>query len=312
MSASVSIIIPTQRRPEALLRAARSALRQTGVEPSRLELIVADNDQVPSARMIVRRLEAEAGFPVIYVHEPRSGVANARNAALARASGELIAFLDDDEEAPDRWLAALLDAQARYDADVVFGPVRARAPAAIVEHRAYLEHFFSRLGPDQPGLIADHFGCGDSLIRRAALPDLRRPFSEVCNQTGGEDDLLFCKMKAAGARFAWAPDAYVFEDPASDRLNLAYTILRAFTYGQGPSVRCATASPPDRLGVARWMLIGLGQTLVFGLMALAQWSVRAERRAFALDLAARGLGKTFWWSPFRIALYGLPAPQVAA
>ncbi len=312
MTVAVSIIIPTQRRPEQLLRAARSALRQTGVATDALELVIADNDQTPSARPIAERLAAQAAFPVIYVHEPRSGVANVRNAAMTRASGALIAFLDDDEEAPEGWLAALLKAQARFDADVVFGPVRARASANIVEHRAYLEHFFSRVGPDEAGVIAHYYGCGDSLVRRAALPDTRRPFCGVRNQTGGEDDLLFGRMKAMGARFAWAPAAYVFEDPAPERLNLAYAIRRAFAYGHGPTAHCAAAVPPDRLGVARWMAIGLGQASLYGLLALAQWIARAPDRAFSLDKAARGLGKTLWWGPFRIAFYGLPAPGAAA
>ena len=245
---------------------------------------------------------------MIYVHEPRSGVANVRNAAMEAAGGGLIAFLDDDEEAPEGWLAALLAARERFDADVVFGPVRARAPASVMRHRAYLEWFFSREGPAEAGLILDYFGCGDSLIRRAALPDPRRPFSAIRNQTGGEDDLLFGRMKAAGARFAWAPDAYVFEDPVPERLNLGYAILRAFAYGHGPTAHCAASSPPDRLGVARWMLIGAGQALFYGALALAQWLVRAPDRAFSLDRAARGLGKTLWWGPFRVNFYGRPAP----
>jgi glycosyltransferase involved in cell wall biosynthesis len=310
--ADVSIVIPTQRRPQQLLRAARSALRQTGVDRRVLELVIADNDQTPSARPIAEQLAAEARFPVVYVHEPRPGVANVRNAAMTAAGGGLIAFLDDDEEAPDGWLAALLDVQLRFDADVVFGPVRARAPDHVVEHRAYLERFFSRVGPAEAGLSADYYGCGDSLVRRAALPDLRRPFSEVRNQTGGEDDLLFGAMKARGARFAWAPAAYVFEDPAPERLSLGYAIRRAFAYGHGPTSHCAASDPPDRLGVARWMAIGLGQAVVYGLAALGQWIVRAPDRAFSLDKAARGLGKTLWWGPFRVAFYGRPAPQPAA
>jgi len=307
MSASISIVIPTQRRPESLLRAARSALRQAGVEASRLELVIADNDQIPSARALAEQLAGEAAFPVIYVHEPRAGVANVRNAALGRASGELIAFLDDDEEAPAGWLAALLEAQVRFDADVVFGPVRARAPASVVKHRAYLEQFFSRLGSPDAGLIVEPFGCGDSLVRRAALPDWNRPFSEIRNRTGGEDDLLFAGMKARGARFAWAPDAYVFEDPAPDRLSLRYTMLRAFCYGHGPTITCASATPPDRLGVARWMAIGVAQFGVYGLLTLFQWLTRSPDRAFSLDKAARGIGKTLWWGRFRISFYGLPA-----
>lgn len=313
----VSIVVPTQRRPAPLLTAARSALNQVGVGHLNIELVVADNDQVPSARPIASRLAAEADIPVVYVHEPAAGVANARNAALGVALGRLIAFLDDDEEAPEGWLAALVEAQARFDADVVFGPVRARAPAHIVEHRAYLEHFFSRVGPAQACLIDGYYGCGDSLVRRAALPDPHRPFSALRNRTGGEDDLLFGGMKAAGARFAWAAEAWVWEDPAPERLNLRYALLRAFAYGHGPTVHCYAASPRDWAGVVRWMLIGAGQALAYGLLAAAQWAVRAPRRAFAFDRAARGLGKTLWWGPFRINFYGRapaspPRPEPAA
>jgi len=45
---------------------------------------------------------------------------------IAATGGELIAFLDDDEEAPPGWLAALLAAQARYQADVAGDAVRQR------------------------------------------------------------------------------------------------------------------------------------------------------------------------------------------
>ena len=305
----VSLIIPTQRRLDGLAMAARSTFRQQGVDPASLELVVVDNDQVPSAQALTEILAAEAPFPVVYVHEPDPGVANARNAAMTKARGASIAFLDDDEEAPDGWLAALLAAQVKYDADVVFGPVRGRAPAGVGKHRAYLEWFFSRIG-DGPreGLIHHYYGCGDSLLRRASLPDPKAPFSALRNHIGGEDDLLFGGMQARGARFAWAPDAWVWEDPVASRLTLDYTISRAFAYGQGPTSHCAASNPPDRLGMLRWMVIGLGQAGVFGLLAALQWLIRSPRFAFTLDRAARGLGKTLWGGPFKIHFYGLRAP----
>ncbi len=304
MAPRISLIIPTQRRPGPLALALRSALAQQGVDPARLELVVADNDAGPSARAVVEGLAAEAPFPILYVHEPRAGVANARNAAMERASGDLIAFLDDDEEAPPGWLAALIEVQARFDADVVFGPVRARAPAHIVEHRAYLERFFSRLDPAPAGPIDHYYGCGDSLVRREALPDPDRPFSASRNLSGGEDDLLFGGMQRAGARFAWAPEAWVWEDPAPERLSLDYTLRRAFVYGQGPVVHCAAGDPPDRLGILRWGVIGAGQAVIYGALALVQWGLRRPSRAFMMDAAARGLGKVFWGQRFRINFYG--------
>jgi succinoglycan biosynthesis protein ExoM len=305
--ARVTIMIPTQRRPHGLALAARSVFGQVGVEPATLELVIVDNDQVPSARPVAEDLAKSAPFPLIYVHEPLAGVANARNAGMAKASGDLIAFLDDDEEAPAGWLAALLAAQGRFDADVVFGPVKARAPAHIVEHRDYLERFFSREGPAEAGILDRHYGCGDSLIRRAALPDPVAPFAAERNHIGGEDDMLFGHMGAAGARFAWEPAAWVWEDPVPSRLSLSYTIARAFAYGQGPSSHCAAALPPDRLGVARWMAIGIAQAVLFGAVAGVKWLIRAEDRAEWLDRAVRGLGKTFWWGPFKIQFYGRTA-----
>lgn len=303
-AAAVSIIIPTQRRPQGLAVAVRSVVAQLGVDFAGLELVIVDNDQAPSARRLAAELGAKAPLTVRYVHEPRPGVAFARNAAVAASTGALIAFLDDDEEASPGWLAALIATQAAFGADAVFGPVRARAPARVRRHRPYFEQFFSRAGPAEPGLIDHHYGCGDSLIRRAALPDQTAPFSASRNQIGGEDNLLFQSMRETGARFAWAPDAWVWEDPDPARLSLGYTIRRAFAYGQAPSSDCAAATPPDRLGVVRWMAIGAAQAAGFGLIAAGKWLLGSPDRAWALDRAARGLGKTLWWGPFRIRFYG--------
>jgi succinoglycan biosynthesis protein ExoM len=303
----VTVMIPTQRRPHGLAVAVRSVFAQVGVDFAVLELVVVDNDQSPSAEKAVADLARQAPFPVHYVHEPRPGVAHARNAGMAKASGELIAFLDDDEEAPTGWLAALLAAQARYEADVVFGPVRARAPVGVTQHRDYLERFFSREGSAEAGVIDHYYGCGDSLLRRAALPDPVAPFAVERNHIGGEDDMLFGHMQASGARFAWEPSAWVWEDPVPDRLSLDYTIRRAFAYGQGPSAHCAAATPPDRLGVARWMAVGVVQAALFGVVAGFKWLTRAGDRADWLDRAARGLGKTLWWGPFKIHFYGRTA-----
>lgn len=304
---SVSLVIPTQRRPEGLAIAARSTFRQAGVDVTRLELVIVDNDQRPSAEPVALRLAAEAPFPVRYVHEPAAGVANARNAALGAAKGELIAFIDDDEEATPGWLAALIEIQARYDADVVFGPIQTRAPAHIREHRQYLEQFFCREGPAELGIIAHRYGCGDSLVRRAALPHPTQPFSTLRNQVGGEDDHLFGAMSWGGARFAWAHHALVYEDPVPERLTLSYALSRAFSFGQGPTYGCATADPPNWPGIARWMAIGLAQSAVFGPYAAWQWLTRSPHRAFAFDRFARSAGKVLFGGPFKQRFYGREA-----
>jgi hypothetical protein len=116
-------------------------------------------------------------------------------------------------------------------------------------------------------------------------------------------------MQKAGARFAWAHAAWVWEDPAPERLTLRYAALRAFAFGQGASAHCAAAG--DRLGVAGWMVFGVAQALAFGGLAAVKWLLRSPSFAFSLDRAARGLGKTLWWRPFKIRFYGLAAPAPA-
>jgi hypothetical protein len=303
---AVSVVIPTRGRPQSLDRAARSLFGQAGIEPASFELVIVDNDAGKSAEQAAKALKAQAPFPVRYLCEPAPGVASARNAGVAAAKAPLIAFLDDDEEASPGWLAALIAAREAFDADVVFGPVRGLAPGAASAHRAYLERFFSREGPERAQLLEGHYGCGSSLVRRAALPDQTAPFALTQNHIGGEDDILFQQMSARGARFAWAPDAWVLEHPEPSRQNLGYALKRAFAYGQGPSYACMARSPPDRLGASRWMAIGLGQAAIFGAAAALQWLTRAPDRAQTLDRAARGLGKLLWFPPFKPRFYGLP------
>jgi cellulose synthase/poly-beta-1,6-N-acetylglucosamine synthase-like glycosyltransferase len=271
-----------------------------------VELVIVDNDPAGSALEAAEALAEKAAWPVRVVHMPEPGVANARNAGLAASNGALIAFLDDDEEAPATWLCELVGTMRFYDADAVFGPVRTRLPDHVTQHRDYYAEFFARSGPDESGHIDHYYGCGNSLIRRSALPSAQ-PFDADRNMTGGEDDLLFAQMQAAGAAFAWSAEAWVHEDPLISRATLTYTLKRAFAYGQGPSAACASRQPANIPGILFWMAVGAAQAVVYGVAALCLWAVGAPRRARMLDKAARGLGKVFWGGPFKMGFYGSAA-----
>ena len=306
--ARVCVIIPTFRRPQGLETAMRSILTQKDAPP--LSLIVCDNSPEASARAQVEAFAAP--FPVTYIHEPKTGVANARNSAVSVCDAAFIAFLDDDEDAPVDWLNRLMAAQKQFNADVVFGPVTARIPAETRHNRTYYEHFFSRFGPAQSDILPHYYGCGNALLKTAALTSIT-PFSTLQNEMGGEDDILFTAMKREGRRMAWAADAPVFEDVPPARATLAYTLKRGFAYGQGPSH--SSAANGRYLACAVWMAQGLVQAGLFatdfmgflallGIASLILFTIRHPRRAFVLDKAARGLGKTLWFPPFMMKFYG--------
>ena len=298
----VAVVIPTLRRLESLERAVRSVFAQSEALERIAEIVVADNDPDGSAAALVARLSAEAPVPLTYAHAPIPGVATARNVGLAATEAPLIAFLDDDEAASPRWLAALLDAQAKTGADVVFGPIRGRVPEGTGWMTDYLEAFFGRAGPAKTGPLDEPWGCGNSLMVRATALPGPTPFDIAADQTGGEDDKLFAGLSARGGRYGWAADAWADEFAPPHRATLRYALTRAFAYGQGPSQTAAAAR--DRPALARWMLIGAAQAGVWGLVSLVLFVLRRPSRIQAYDRLARGLGKVFWMRGFEPKLYG--------
>lgn len=291
----VAVIIPTLRRPESLARAVASVQRQLRADELIREIVVVDNAPEGSAAPVVELARAASPVAMVYAHAPRPGVANARNAGLQATDAPIIAFLDDDEEAAETWLGELYDVHMGLNADVTFGPVQGRVDTDHVKAKPYLEAFFSRFGPATSGLIDESYGCGNSMLTRATALAETSPFDARANDIGGEDDRLFAKLRAERRRFAWAADAVVLEYAAEHRANMAYTLRRAMSYGSGPVQICARKSPPDVIGVLRWMVIGAGQTVVYGVGALAAWLAGSADAYALMDRTARGLGKVLWW-----------------
>jgi len=64
--------------------------------PGGWELVLVDNASTDGTAAEIRAFAAAAPFPVRLVHAARPGLANARNAGLAHASGRILAFTDDD------------------------------------------------------------------------------------------------------------------------------------------------------------------------------------------------------------------------
>jgi glycosyltransferase involved in cell wall biosynthesis len=106
MNVSVSVIIPTLGRPDTLRRAVVSATEQTHA-PAEV-IVVDDNDQHPDARDETHAIAERIDAPIrVLEHTGTSGGSAARNFGAQHASGELLAFLDDD----DWWLSTKLERQ---------------------------------------------------------------------------------------------------------------------------------------------------------------------------------------------------------
>lgn len=105
----VTVVIPAFNRAELLPRAVRSVLKQA-YRP--LELIVVDDCSEDRTPAVLAPLAAGGELRVIR-HEKNLGVSAARNTGIRAGRGELIAFLDSDDE----WLPGKLEAQVDYLAE---------------------------------------------------------------------------------------------------------------------------------------------------------------------------------------------------
>ncbi len=111
MPAPISVVIPARNAADTIGRALVSVARQT-CRPA--EIILVDDASTDDTAQCA----AAAGLPDLRLirHDQRGGAAAARNAGIAAASGEYIAFLDADDEWADtkleKQLAVIADAPA--------------------------------------------------------------------------------------------------------------------------------------------------------------------------------------------------------
>lgn len=116
----VSVIIPTYNRP-TYLREAVASVREQDYEP--IELIVVDDCSETPADETLTEVDTESLADVTCLRHPTNrGVNAARNTGIDAASGEYLAFLDDDDRWHEQKLRRQVEAfeQAGEDVGVVY------------------------------------------------------------------------------------------------------------------------------------------------------------------------------------------------
>ncbi len=103
-----ALVIPTHRRPELVVQAVESGLRQT--RPFDQVIVIPDGRDDPAPGVL-------KGHPIEIHPIGRAGVAAARNAGVARARTEWVCFLDDDDLLHPDYLARV-EAEALGSPDI--------------------------------------------------------------------------------------------------------------------------------------------------------------------------------------------------
>lgn len=272
--ARASVVVPSNFARPAQLR--RSVQRLTELDHPDFEVILVDNRpagapaaDIPGARV---------------VREPRPGISAARNRGIAAATGEIIAFTDDDVVADRRWLRALGERFARQpELAAVTGlvvPLELETPAqALFEQsgsgldRSFVPLTFERAGrftvrrrapgSERTGSLYEtgEFGLGSNMAFRAGALREAGGF-DLALGTGtqaraGEDLAMLIELLASGRRIGYEPDAIIQH---SHRATMEELERQIRGYGVGLTAMLTAITlrhPRHALGLAaivpRWL-----------------------------------------------------------
>ncbi|GAP62478.1 hypothetical protein ARMA_0901 [Ardenticatena maritima] len=231
-----SVVIPTYNR-YTLLRQCLQALQEQ-TYPA-YEIIVVDDassDETPHT------LPKE--FPTVrYIRLPqRSGPATARNVGIQTASGDIVAFTDDDCRVPPYWLETLAEAFTEHP-DVVGVGGYQEAPDEILEKDifAQAEQFMRaqrwqgrHIAPQKGGFEVPGFGTNNAAYRREVLLSVGG-FDETFTSAAAEDTDLKWRICEQGYQLLYLPlkvDHYHTETVGSAWRRHIYRGIGAYDFGK--------------------------------------------------------------------------------
>jgi glycosyltransferase involved in cell wall biosynthesis len=227
----ISVCVCTYRRPKLLDKLLQCLQGQATNGLFDYSIVIVDNDACQSARSVVERWAERLSVPVTYGVEPQQNIALARNASVRLATGELMAFVDDDEEPSSDWLRKLYEVLVDCAADGVLGPVvpvfEKGAPTWAVKGRVFQR-------PACATGEAIHWklaGTGNALVKREVLLESDGPFRPQFG-AGGEDRDYFRRAMSRGRVFVWSAEAVCYEPIPLERTRVTIQIRRALLRGK--------------------------------------------------------------------------------
>ena len=313
---SISVIVPTYRRPKDLAVCLEALSQQT--RPADEILVIVRDSDVETSQWLATYHGVQSSINMVKVTNP--GVVAALNAGLDVAQGDIMAITDDDAAPRPEWLARI---EAHFLADKSVGGVggkdwKYQGTEVIRENRAVVGRvqWFGRIignhnfGFGQPREVEFLKGVNMS-YRRQAIADLR--FDERLRGTGAQvhNDLAFSlKVKQSGWKLIYDPlvevDHYHSQRFDEDQRH-QFNYLAMVNKVHNETLTLLNYLPPlGRLAFLIWGILigtrdhwGLAQCLRFlpsqGNLAIQTWFASAQ-------------GQYQGWKTWKASLPPTPAP----
>ncbi|MFB6135093.1 MAG: glycosyltransferase family 2 protein [Halanaeroarchaeum sp.] len=192
----LSVVVPTLNGREQL----EGALDALSTHAPGAEVVVVNGPSADGSSGMVR----EHGAADLLLELSERNLNTARNAGIASATGEVLAFVSQDSQIEDGWLETI---QSRIEsgADVLTGPVHRRVTGGVTTEELESTAIGSR--------TVRYFDGGNVVFDRAVL-DALDGFDQYLH-TGGARDAAH-RIAGAGFTVDWSPEMVVFREEADD------------------------------------------------------------------------------------------------
>ena len=299
---NVSVCIPATR-VEALAAAIRSVREQSWQD---WEVIVLGqgNKRTQAALDAATRAGASNDSRVRYVGLSTRGLSRARNAGLAEARGDVIAFLDDDCEARSDWLAVITEAFATDPSlGLVGGSVVPRGrigplstcPTLAPAEAVYDPAANPRSAPNGWDWIGANFAIRADVAARVGAWDVELGAGSTF--PAGEDTDYKLRMEALGIRMLTTPRSIIVHAAGTRSAGAALRSQRNYQLGNGALAAKQTLSGDPRgelwrhetrrLASSDWLTTRRVHRLPLGLLRAAWFEIGYRRclRHYVVDAA---------------------------
>ena len=291
----LDVVVPTYNRSSLLRKTVSSLLRAPIPDGLEVEVLVVDNNSKDDTEKVIREIQSQAERPVTYIKELTQGSSSSRNAGIRTGKGEIIGFIDDDEEIDENWYNVVAREFAEPKTEFIGGPYLPNwgAPApgwlppgyhaaiGVVDPKPR-----ASFGGDFKGILMG----GNAVIRRSVYERVGL-YSPTLGRSGkgllsDEDSEFYRRMCNADVRGMYVPDLIIYHYIPASRLTRNYHRRWCYWRGVSQGVMDRTSREPVAylLGVPRHK-VGLALKCMF------TWPVHIVKpnetgKAFSDELAS--------------------------
>lgn len=280
---TVTVVLCTYNRSRELVQTLAALASQQVPASLRWELVLVNNNSTDTTESVCRQFAATAPVPVRYVFEHEQGASTARNAGIATARGEIIAFTDDDVSPAPNWVAKLAELMDDPTIDGVGGRILPSWPAppppwldAHLRPRLALlestERRVARLDAETRAHGIRIYGA-NMAFRRAIFDDIGC-FVTTLGPKGtklyrGEDTEFVRRAVHAGKTIVYEPDLVVFHRIPLERMTRGYFRQWAFDSGEGYALNRPPVMGRNLFGIPLYHFRAIAREMVAWLRAKA-------------------------------------------